>query len=173
MCVFHNLAYISGAIFVGIPDKTCVFYCGCELDLSKFNCFEFVGETKWIIYQVDSRIHSRRIILNWVFSFLSVILQSELKVTTCVLPAAALRCGRRHWARGSWPYPAPAARWAQSCKAGRPIWTWGRWAGASGQTHAGRCNVGRSSSGRRGHNRAQPTKTEDKIVSVFKLHQDT
>lgn len=43
-CVFHNLAFISGAIFVGIPDKTCVFYCGCELDLSKFNCFEFVGK---------------------------------------------------------------------------------------------------------------------------------
>lgn len=43
-----------------------------------------------------------------------------LKATTWVLPAAALHCGRRHWARGSWPYPAPGARWAQSYKAGQP-----------------------------------------------------
>lgn len=91
----------------------------------------------------------------------------RLKATARVLPAAALRCGRPHWARGSWPCPAPGAHWAQSCKAGRPFWTWGRWAGASGQTHAGRCNVGQSSSGQHGHSLAQPTKKDGNIYLNF------
>lgn len=38
----------------------------------------------------------------------------------CSLPAAALRCGRPRWARGSWLYPVQGAHWVQSYKAGQP-----------------------------------------------------
>lgn len=93
-----------------------------------------------------------------------------LESTICGLPAAALRCERPHWARGFWPCLVPGAHWAQSCKAGKPTWTWGRWAGASEQTHAGRCNVGLSSLGQHGHNLEQPTDKQEDVSMLLSIY---
>lgn len=84
-CVFFTILHLLVEPFLWGSLIKLVSFCGCELDLNKLNCFEFVGETKWIIYQVDSRIHSRTTILNWVFSFcyLAVRTKSNYMRLTC------------------------------------------------------------------------------------------
>ena len=73
-------------------------------------------------------------------------------------PVTKLHCERPRWAMGSWPCPVPTECLAPPCTAATPAWTWGHWAGVSGQTLADMYTEGQSCEAQHDRSQGQPRK---------------